>query len=229
MGRKVGLVSAAMLIAVFAAAPLLAQSSGNFAASLNTAQCVVNDTTGALTGGITGTLLQTTIKTPNAESTALLVRPSMVTGLFTKTKITQYDTEATAVAGVQVRVLIDGNVVAPGLNYGKPAGPDDGWIYYDKRFQQLGSNLFGQIATCGTTAGTPDCYIELVLSTLSAHGIDFVVPSVGGGDHTLKVEWRLQPSAANANEKACVGPGVLTVEQVKTFATGGGIVITTQP
>jgi hypothetical protein len=41
----------------------------------------------------------------------------------------------------------------------------------------------------------------------------------------LQVEWRLQPSAANANEKACVGPAVLAVEQVKTFSTSGGIVI----
>ncbi len=224
MGRKNGLVCVAIVVTLFAAAPLFAQSSGNFAASLNVAQCAVNDTTGALTGGITGTLLETTIKTPGSGSTALLIRPSMVTGLFTKTKITQYLTEATAVAGVQVRVLIDGDVVAPGSNYGKPAGAEDGWVFYDKRFQQLSSNLFGQIENCGLDS-TTECYIQLVQSTLSAHSLDFVAGNVGVGDHTLKVEWRLQPSTETANEKACVGPGVLTVEQVKTFSTGGGIVI----
>lgn len=214
-----------MSVMVFAAAPLVAQSSGNFAASLATAQCVVNDTNGSLTGGIGGTLLETTIKTPSSGSTGLLIRPSLVTGLFTKTRITQYDTDASAVAGVQVRVTIDGKVVAPGTPWGQVATLNDGWVYYDKRFQQLSSNLFAQIDTCGTTAGTPECYMELVQGTLSAHSLDFVIGDVGGGDHVLKAEWRLQPSTATANEKACVGPGVLTVQQVKTFSTSGGIII----
>jgi hypothetical protein len=34
------------------------------------------------------------------------------------------------------------------------------------------------------------------------------------------------PTSQTANQAACVGPGVLTVQQVKTFSTGGGIVIT---
>lgn len=225
MGVRIARIGMAVALIVFAATPLFAQSSGNFAASINIAQCVVNDSTGALTDGMTVTSLATSIKTPNASSTALVIRPSMVTGLFTKTRITQYDTDAAAVAGVEVRVLLDGRVVAPGSGYGKVAGADDGWVYYDKRFQQLSTNLFSKIDTCGTTAGTPDCFLELVESTLSAHSLDFVAPSVGGGDHTLTVQWRLQPSDANANEKACVGPGVLTVEQVKTFSTGGGIII----
>ena len=212
---------------LFAAAPLFAQGSGNFAATIATAQCAVNDATGELTGGITGgTLQDTLIKTPNAGSTALVIRPSLVTGLFTRTKITS--TEAvSAVAGVQVRVLIDDKVVAPGIPVGQVARPDDGygWVYYDKRFQQLSSNLFSQITTCGTETAPEVCYIELVLSTLAAHSLDFVVGDVGGGEHTLTVEWRLTPSGATANEAACVGPGVLTVQQVKTFSTGSGIVI----
>ena len=227
MGKRFVRGSVLMTMVSLASVPVFAQSSGNFAATLHTAQCVVNDQNGSLSGGIPVTLLQTTIKTPNAGSTALDIRPSMVTGLFTRTRITQLDTDAAAVAGVQVRVLIDGKVAAPGTPVGAVAGPNDGWVYYDKRFQQLSSNLFSQIETCGTDS-TTECFIELVLSTLSAHSLDFVVPNVGGGDHTLKMEWRLQPTAANANEKACVGPGVLTVEQVKTFSTGGGIVITQQ-
>lgn len=218
-------IGTVMVIMLFAAAPMSAQSSGSFASSIATAQCTVNDGTGSLGGGITATLLETTLKTPNSASTALVIRPSLVTGLFTRTRITQYDADELAVAGVQVRVLIDGKVVAPGTPVGQIATANDGWIYYDKRFQQLSSNLFAQIDTCGTLPGTPECFIQLVLSTLSAHSFDFVVGNVGVGDHTLKVEWRLQPSTANANEKACVGPGVLTVQQVKTFSTGGGIVI----
>jgi len=71
------------------------------------------------------------------------------------------------------------------------------------------------------------CCIQLILSTLSAHSFDFVVGDVGGGDHTLTVQWEFELSSAAPNDAtACVGPGVLTVQQVKTFATGGGIVIT---
>ena len=79
---------------------------------------VVKDGTGALTGGLTGTLLETTIRTPNSQSTALDIRPSMVTGLFTKTKVPADSSIATAVAGVRVRVLLDGKIVLPGT----PAG-----------------------------------------------------------------------------------------------------------
>jgi hypothetical protein len=60
--------------------------------------------------------------------------------------------------------------------------------------------------------------------------MDFVVGDVGGGDHTLKVEWQFEDSDSNlSNAAACVGPGVLTVQQVKTFQTGGGIDILPLP
>ncbi len=221
MGRTIGRLATAIIVIVFAAAPLFAQSSGTFAASINKAQCLVDDGTGNLSGGITGTLLETTIKTPNASSTALLIRPSMVTGLFTKTTVTKVSPETSAVAGVKVRVTIDGNVVAPG----DPA-QDDGWVYYDKRFQQLSTNLFNAITDCGVDGVAADCNLTLVLSTLSAQSLDFVAPNVGGDTHKLKVEWTLEEGAGTGFEaKACVGPGVLTVEQVKTFSTGGEIVI----
>jgi len=219
-----------------------AQSSGNFAAKIDTAACLVNDTTGALSGGITGTLLETTIKTPNASQTALDIRPSMVTGLFTRTKSTAQDPTATAVAGVKVRTLLDGFIVAPGVTFGvlptdgsaggaaNDGDPNnDGWVYYDKRFQLLSTNLWNAIIdpACDdpNTLEVEGCFIELILSSLGAHSLDFVAPSVGGGTHKVKVEWSLQPSAANANEAACVGPGVLAVTQVKAFSQSGGIVI----
>jgi len=56
--------------------------------------------------------------------------------------------------------------------------------------------------------------------------MDFVVGDVGGGEHTLRVEWSFENSdAAEGNAPTCVGPGVLTVQQVKTFSTGCGIVV----
>jgi len=203
----------------------LAASSGNFAADIGTAACTINGTTGALGGGLGGTVLETTIRTPNASSTALIMRPSFVTGLFTKTRIDTTVSEFTAIAGIKVRVLLDNKVVAPGTPVGNDvtiAGNEqDGWVYYDKRFQQLKSGLFGEIEECAEN--NPDCYIELILSTLGAHSLDFVAGDVGGGDHTVKVEWMFEIPVADGNSAACVGPGVFTVQQVKTFSTGGGI------
>ena len=207
-----------------------AQSSGNFSAKINTTKCVIDDTDGSLDGGIGDTLLETTIKTPNSQFTALVIRPSLVTGLYTKTRVTDTVTSDTAWAGLKVRVLIDGKVVAPGTPVGVVAGNNDGWVYYDKRWQQINQNFLSIIKDLADLAelDTPDeLYLELILSTLSAHSIDFVVGDVGGGDHTLKVEWACEDSDdAEANAAACVGPAVLTVQQVKTFSTGGGIVIT---
>lgn len=223
--RKLFTMTIILAVTVLITPLAFAQSSGNFSASIATTQCEVNNVTGALTGGLEDTLLETTIKTPGSSSTALLIRPSLVTGLFTKTKVDVNNTAATAVAGVQVRVLIDGKVVAPGEPVGEEAGPDDGWIYFDKRFQKLETNIFNVLSDCDPTEAVENCFIDLILSTLSAHSFDFVVGNVGVGEHTLTVEWRLEPSAATANEAACVGPGVLTVQQVKTFSTGGGIVI----
>ena len=232
-----------LLAFAFTSTVATAQSSGNFAARIATTQCVVNDTTGALTGGLTVTSLNTTIKTPNSSLTALDFRPSMVTGLFTRTKVTSDSSTATAVAGVRVRVLLDGKIVAPG----NPAGAqptdgtagnladdgnpnNDGWVAYNKRFQQLSTNLFNALdSTACDDPSTPDvvepCFLELILSTLTANSLDWVAGDVGGGTHAVKMEWQLQPTAANANEAACVGPGVLTVTQVKTFSQSGGIVV----
>ena len=70
------------------------------------------------------------------------------------------------------------------------------------------------------------CFIETILGTLSMHSGDFVASDMGGGSHTVRLEWQLIPTSATADQAACVGPGVLTVQQVKTFSTGGGIVIT---
>ena len=223
----------------FTATVAMGQSSGNFAARIGTSQCVVNNTTGALTGGLIVTSLETTIKTPNSSMTALDIRPSMVTGLFTRTKVTSDSSTATAVAGVKVRVLLDGKIVAPGTPAGMlptdgtsgtidDGNPDnDGWVAYNKRFQQLSTNIFGGLPVdCDPlTDGIQPCFLQLILSTLTANSLDWIAGDVGGGDHSVKVEWMLQPTSANADEAACVGPGVLTVTQVKTFSQSGGIVI----
>jgi hypothetical protein len=173
---------------------------------------------GGLSGGLGQQgLLTTTVQTPNSSQTALVIRPSLVTGLYTDTKLSGTQTSATSLANVTVYVTLDGTPVPPATS----ANPG---VVFDSRFQQLNSNLTTAIATL--SAGTiTDTYLELILSTLSAHSFDFVAPNVGGGSHTIKVSWTVNGTANNGTWAGCVGPGVITVQQVKNFSQNSPIVI----
>lgn len=199
-----------------------AQSSGNFAGQVNETQCTVS-ATGA--GSSTVSSLSTTIKTPNSSQTALLIRPSLVTGLFTDTTLTNLVSSSTAVAAVTVAVKVDGNPVPPETS----KNPS---IVYDGRVQQMSDNFINLISDCTSTTST-QCSLSLVLATLSAHSFDFLDPDVGGGTHKVTVTVSLDPGESNLKGKnsgtsssgACAGPGVLSVQQVQTFSQSGGISI----
>src|SRR5262249_3636000 len=79
--------ASAFAIAMLIAPIAFAQSSGNFSASGSGAACIINSTTGALSGGITVNSFTTNISTSNGNGVTLDIRPSFVTGLFTDTKI----------------------------------------------------------------------------------------------------------------------------------------------
>jgi hypothetical protein len=109
-------------------------------------------------------------------------------------------------------------------------------VIYDKRFQQLSTDLFSTITECQVP--NSNCNIDLILSTLSAHSFNFVATNVGQGVHTLAVSWvfectgnggTMEPcdtTAFPANSAgACVGPGSLTVTQTKAFSQSGGITL----
>jgi hypothetical protein len=256
LSRKLmsGLVLA-LLGVVLAAIPALAQSSGNFSAAVINTACVLNTSTGDLTpectpkvdGSVCSTL-SAPIKTSNGKGVTLLVTPSVITGLFTSTKVNTSITSSSADVGIQVCLTVDGTT--DGI---LPAG---GCVVYDQRFQQLSSGLFKEIASCAVLptemactvdadcAGlnTPDatyscdagfcqgipnnCNLDLILSTLSAHSFNFVV-SVPGGEHTVTAAWKLTGvnTSGNANVAACTGPGTLTVTQTKVFNNSGGIIV----
>jgi len=230
----------ALLGVVLGTIPAFAQSSGSFSASVDSGACVLNTSSGALSGGI-NSLKTVTVQTPNSSQTALLIRPSLVTGLFTDTQISKNSTtnitKSSAVAAVTVHVTMDGSPVAPDTPI-DPKHPTNGTVgvIYDERFQQVSSNVFDQIAACALLTSPDQCFFDLILSTLSMHSGDFVAPNVGGGNHTLEVTWDLScfvnggtvdcgtvlPSGSAA---ACVGPGVLTVQQVKNFSQNDPISI----
>jgi hypothetical protein len=200
------------------AAPAFAQSSGNFAADIDRTACVLDNATGALSGGIPVVDWTVQVKVPNGNGTSLDIRPSFVTGLFTKTKVDTTTTTATAAAGVQVCVKIDQGTL-DGI-----AGPNaEHCVWYDKRFQQLSATFFNQIAGCALNPSA--CSIDLILSTLSAHSFDFVASNIPGGMRTVSVTASFFDSDGSAgNAATCVGPGVVTVTQTKVFNPGSGII-----
>jgi hypothetical protein len=225
--KLLGFLSATAFVTALAAAPVMAQSSGNFAAQILEDQCVLSSADGSLSGGIAGTAMATSIQTPNSSQTAVLITPSLVTGLYTNTNINTSKSLSSETAAVVVHVTLDGNPVAPDTGSG---------VIYDERFQQLSSNLFSQLTEC---VANDNCNIDLILSTASAHSFNFVAPNVGGGVHHLLVTWSFlcdngtgtltaaacSKSFSNNSAAACAGPGSVTVQQVKAFSQSGGISI----
>ena len=223
-----------------------AQSSGNFSATGSSAACAIGDG-GVLSGGITASSFTANISTSNGNGVTLDIRPSLVTGLFTDTKISTSVPTASADIGIKVCVAVDGS--GAGV---KPAP----CVIYDQRFQQISSQLFSQLAeynlvvagtTCTTsadcpvgdscnnptggtltgvcTAPNPLCNFDLILSTLSAHSFDFVVPVGLGKPHRITTTWSTVGAGVvgNSHIASCVGPGILTVTQVKVFNNSGSL------
>ena len=124
------------LTAVFAVATIgsglaLAQSSGNFSATGTGASCVIG-AGGTLSGGTTLTSFTANISTGSGSGTTLDIRPALVTGLFTDTKISTTIATASADIGIQVCVTVDGS--GAGV---LPAS----CVTYDQRFQQISSQF----------------------------------------------------------------------------------------
>src|SRR5712664_3688443 len=223
-----------------------AQSSGNFSASGSSTACTIGSG-GVLSAGITASSFTANISTSNGSGTTLVIRPSLVTGLFTDTKINASVSTASADVGIQVCVKVDGS------DAGILPAP---CITYDERFQQISSQLFSQLAACQLTTSTTACSVntdcaglgsnyicnnptgiagqglcvvpnllcnfELILSTLSAHSFDFVVPVGIGKPHTIVTSWKTTGNP-NSNAISCVGPGIVTVTQVKVFNNSGSL------
>jgi len=178
------------------------------------------------------TVLSGIIKTPNAKD--MFISGSLEAGLFTQTEVkskgNQKDT-STATVSIQVRALVDGDVVPPGI------------VTYAARTQTLSATLEGAIAGCLTIVTNADgslsivldenCVtpevIDLILATLSAQSFDFVAVDVPEGVHTVSLQARITTSGSAQNGSftamGFVGKGTLTVESVrlvKGAGTAGG-------
>jgi len=106
MNRKT--LGSALAIATLIAPVAFAQSSGNFSASGSSAACSIGGG-GVLSGGIVASSFTANISTSNGSGNTLDIRPSLVTGLFTDTKISTSVSTASADIGIQVCVKVDGS------------------------------------------------------------------------------------------------------------------------
>jgi hypothetical protein len=209
MRKVLAVLASTMFATLMVGSFAFAQSSGNFSASVGTAECAITDSTGVLTGGI-NSIPDITVKVSNGSGVALVITPSLVTGLFTNNKITSTSSTSTQNVGLEARVTVDGstaNVV--------PEEGSDG-VIYDQRWIQISSSVISSLAGCTALATTTTPCFQLVESTLSAHSFNFYVWNLTPGTHTIHTDWSIE--GGTNGEAACVGPGTVTVTQVKNFS-----------
>jgi hypothetical protein len=204
-------------------------ASSKAAAAISTVTVCANNSTAPCTsastapGGAWQNVMSTTIKTSSIAD--LFIDASMVTGLFTSTTVkgngSGSTSAATAMGGVQVRVLLDGQAA---LAYPDTTGAG---VTFDQRVQTLTANLGNIFTNCFANGGstgtgctlTPE-QITLALDTTSAHSFNFIMLNVGSGTHTLVVQAQVNTSATGSNggvavSNALYGLGSLTVESVR--------------
>src|SRR2546430_4380120 len=168
------------------------------------------------------TVLSGIIKTPNNKD--MFISGSLEAGAFTQTEVKSKgnvkDT-STATVSIQVRMLLDGEVVPPGV------------VTYAARTQTLSVTLEGAIAGCLTIVTNADgsltivldesCVtpevIDLILSTLNAASFDFVAVDVPVGVPTVFFPAPITTSGSAQNgsfsASGFVGKGTLIVSSVR--------------
>jgi hypothetical protein len=230
--NRVNTLGVALLALALGTPSAHAQSTGSFSAAVSnvaivpTTVCNATSTSGSSTCSGTN-FLQLQIKTSSGSGTSLLVGGSLETSILTDTSTTGGGGKQTATAegSVMVTMLVDG-AVAPKVcpSTGCPNGVAyPSTVTYDERLQQLTTNL-GNI--CTTTNGVTTCTspesIDLLLSTASAHGFNFVVPNLSQGTHTVTMNIAVSGTAtassllAGSKVNVAVGVGSLTAQVVKT-------------
>ena len=188
---------------------IFAQSSGNFSASFDATVCAITASDGTLKGGITSASLPDVKINVSGGNVALVITPSLVTGLYTKNKLSSSSTTSTQNVGLRVKVTVDGSTVDVVPELGSEG------VIYDQRFMQVTATFLSGLATC-----SGDCF-TIVESTLAAHSFNFYVSDLTPGTHTVGVSWDIL--GGTSGEATCVGPGTLTVQQVKNFSFDSGI------
>src|SRR5215813_3671509 len=180
-------------------------------------------------------IMKTTVKVSNSQS--LFVSPSLVTGLYTNTRVktsTGSTSTATAMGSVYMRAVLNdgaGNVVkvaypvavCTGDILGCQAdGNNNFGVILDSRVQTLTQSISDCVVNAGTVSGTCsfDSTIGLILQTTSAHTFNLIFPSVGVGVYTVSIEAPVNAYGTIAGNGTAIGGaafriGSVTVESVR--------------
>ncbi len=171
-----------------------------------------------------GKLLSTSLRTSQQKD--LIIGASLETGLFTRTlvKSQKLVTDISmANAGIQVRVVIDKGTTAQRIAYPGP-------VVFDQRKQELTASFAGALDSCtdvdgdGTVEVPSECTfddesLQLTLETMGAHHFNFVIDNLGAGIHTVELQAMIfidvDFMAGEAEAKALIGKGSLTVEEIR--------------
>jgi len=191
---------------------------------------------------VTGTLITTgdggtgdlivPIKTANKSD--LLVGVSLQSTVVTDTTAKGKNGEvSTSVAEGEVAVCLS---VDDGAH--TDLAPD--CVVFEMRRQTLETKLSGVLTCTATDAGgnvdfddfcyvSDDEYVRLLLETMSANHFNFVVRNLGPGDHTITATVAGTTSTNCSGNDVCaadvaVGPGSITVEEVRATNDDSGIV-----
>jgi hypothetical protein len=195
------------------------------ATALSTVTLCGSGGTACLTGsqapnGVWQDVMSSTIKT--ASITDLLVDVSLVTGIYTSTTVkggtATSPSQAVAMGGVKVRVLLDGQ---PGSTY-----PDKGeGITFDQRVQTMSGSLGNVFTACFARGGNTSTgctlteqELTLALETTSAQSYGFILPNVGVGTHTVTVQAQVNAQASDSSvaiSNAMYGMGTMTVDAAR--------------
>jgi hypothetical protein len=161
----------------------------------------------------------------------LLIGVSLETSLLTDTVVKSSGGArdvSTAEAGIEIKVLVDGQEAAPGV------------VIFDKRKQQLSAALGGYYTNCtdtnldGITDVLTECElapeeIGLLLDTTAAHHFNFIQADLGQGTHSVVVKSKISNNTVFANgtatASALLGKGSLSVEEVQAVNSPEGIVL----
>jgi len=214
------------LLIALAAGSLMFAGAAMAASSKFSAQVIdVLITNGA---GGEGTLA-VPIKTANKSD--LLVGVSLQSSVLTETKTKGRNGDVNlSVAEGKVNVCL---TVDDGAH--TDFAPD--CVVFEMRKQTLETKLSGVLNCPGSDTDLVDDFctivddeeVNLILETMSANHFNFVVRNVSSGDHTVKVTITGSTSTScDTTDETCraevaVGPGSITVEEVRATNDGEGI------
>jgi len=176
------------------------------------------------------------VKLSNSQS--LFVSPSLVSGLYTRTRTKTQDgstSTAQAMGAVYLRAVLTptgggADIVAAPLNLcntslfgcADPGGNTNWGVVLDSRIQTLTQDITACTVLVDGVGGTCDftSIIDLILNTASANTFNFIFPAVGQGTYTVRIYAAVGSAASvigsgSAVGAAAFGLGSMTVESVR--------------